>query len=539
MIPFALDYASPSNYDVDRDRTFVGIAGDRKRGVRFRGTVAPEHAFLLRVALRALGEVIWSSDSWGFGGGSLDPIITVHPDRVMFEAFSQDQSVFAALCIDPELFDPEGPVVHGTTNIDFSAWLWTALGEMRSSRRTVLEIATEGFAIQTLGAGGRFERKVDVPEVWVRGFLQLQAAMAMPGTHLRVRPVDLLAAIRYLRFTRAKVSPRALRYEFPPGDAARLVLEPWEHTVVLKGTEHHYEVPRTIRTWGRRRLSLIEGLLPFAEHVGVYLKGRALPSFYAVRLPRMTFVLGLTGWSAEGFGSGAGHDLSAPIAVPDDPLLSPALALLRERVHVDLRAIARALDTDLPRASALMFRLCRRGEVIFDVERREYRHRQLFAALPGEQRLFPPDKRREQANAHLTEGRVTVRSVEVEETRKTKRLRTPDGPLVREIVYRDFRVRGSVATQASVEVVVGDAGRIIFGACECPFFREHALGRGPCEHILALFEASAPARADAPTSTPGDPAAVGGPPSRVVAAELENSAADTAEAEEGEYPGGD
>ena len=74
-----------------------------------------------------------------------------------------------------------------------------------------------------------------MPESWVRGFLQVQAAMGMPGIRLDVQPIDLLAAVRYLRYTKARMSPRALRYEFEPGQDARLVLEPWEHVVPLAG----------------------------------------------------------------------------------------------------------------------------------------------------------------------------------------------------------------------------------------------------------------------------------------------------------------
>jgi hypothetical protein len=100
--------------------------------------------------------------------------------------------------------------------VDFSAWLWAALNEMRSSRETRLRVSAEGLEVRTKGAGGRFEQKVDLPDSWVRGFLQVSAAMAMPGTRLTVKPVDLLAAIRFLRYTKAKLSPRALRYEFIP-----------------------------------------------------------------------------------------------------------------------------------------------------------------------------------------------------------------------------------------------------------------------------------------------------------------------------------
>ena len=75
---------------------------------------------------------------------------------------------------------------------------------MRTSRRTTFRIGPEGFEVKTSGAGGRFERKVDVPESWVRGFLQVQAAMGMPGIRLDVQPIDLLAAVRYLRYTKAQ-----------------------------------------------------------------------------------------------------------------------------------------------------------------------------------------------------------------------------------------------------------------------------------------------------------------------------------------------
>ena len=71
------------------------------------------------------------------------------------------------------------------------------------------------------------------------------------------------------------------------------MLEPWEHVVPLAGAVHNYTERKVTRVWGRRRLKLIEGLLPFAESVQVYLKGRALPSFYAVKLAGLTFVLGL------------------------------------------------------------------------------------------------------------------------------------------------------------------------------------------------------------------------------------------------------
>ena len=124
----------------------------------------------------------------------------------------------------------------------------------------------------------------------------------------------------------------------------------------------------------------------------------------------------------------------------------------------------------------------------------------LFEQPVDEAKLFPPDERLERAKALLARNAVPFARCEPQETRKTKKLKTPDGPITREIVYRDWRVTGNVATEKT-EIVVGDSGRIIFGTCSCAFFQDNLLGKGPCEHMIALFKASADGRKDLPTST--------------------------------------
>ena len=402
MMGVVFDYASPSALVSERERALLGFSADARRPVRFNGRIKAQLP-LVRFALRAFGEAIWARDEWAGEGdwaaGVLDPIITVHPDRIFFEAFGGDQSAYTALLLDRELFETEGEVRMGTTNVDFTAWLWGALGELRSSRDTWLRIDPAGFAVETKGGGGRFEPKVDVPESWVRGFLQIQAAMALPGTRISVRPVDLLSAIRFLKFTKAKMSPRALRYEFFPGQDARIVLEPWEQTVPLRGAEHGYVEPRIIRTWGRRRLKLIEPLLPFADRVDVYLKGRGLPSFYAVKLPGMTFLLGLSGWSAQRWTGSGSFDLLGSTAPVSAELVAtrgraPGGKVRRDRAGSG--RTARAAGADDPRGAHA---LCRLGRAIYDVESRAFRHRELFADPIDEARIYPPDPRAEQAEA--------------------------------------------------------------------------------------------------------------------------------------------
>lgn len=501
MIPILIDYATPSVFESTRDRELVGISANGRRPVRFHGKIARQK-FLLRVALRALGEVIWSDDTWR-GGADLDPIITVHPDRIFFEAFSQDQSAYAALIVDPSLFETEGEVRTGTTNVDFTAWLWAALGEMRTSRETWFRIEPAGFEVKTIKAGGRFQKKVDLPLSWVRGFLNLQGAMAIPGTRLTVRAVDLLAAARFLRYTKARVSPRAVRYEFNPGEDARIVLEPWEEIIPLKGAGHNYAEPRVIRTWGRRRLRLIEPLLPFAEKVDIYLKGRALPHFYSVQLGGITFVLGLSGWSANAWTESGSFGLLSSLGREDESQLKKALEFIRARHSAAADEIAAALGVDRAASAQIMARLCRQGRAIYDIERRNFRHRELFEEPPDEALLFPPNRRDELANDLIEDGRVKIESSAPRETRKIKNLRNPrtGEREPREIIYRDWGITGAAGEQGRVEIVIGDTGQIIFGTCGCDFFKDNMLNQGPCEHMVALHRVGEAALRDLPVSS--------------------------------------
>lgn len=504
MFGIKLTYATPSAYESQKERALLGLAADAHREVRFRARVSPRSTFLLRTVLRAFGELIWSTDHWSGlpYGHHLDPIITVHPDRLFLEAFSRDQSVYGMVSIEHGVFDgPPEEARCGTSNISFTAWLWAALGEMRSSRATWLHLDSGGLELQTVGAGGRFEKVVEVPDSWLRGFLHLQHAMTMPGTHLQARPADLLAAIRFLRYSKARTSPRALRYELEPGQDARIVLEPWEQVFPLRGTGHSGETARMIRTWGRQRLRLLEPVLPFADSVDIWLKGRAMPSFYQANLPGLSLLIGLSGGRGEEWTSeeGQGYDLlELPQEIEKEPKAA-ALARLQEDHNVSYSTLSESLGLSKGEAQAALSALCREGYAFYHLATRSYRYRPLFDQPVDVGRLFPPNPRLEKARAYTEAGEVALTGCFPRETRKIKRLPGGSGSL-REVIHRDWCLAGKVGEQDQVEVTLNDTDRIIFARCGCPHFQEHLMARGPCAHMLALRWAGQRERQDLPTS---------------------------------------
>lgn len=505
-------FGSPSAVESTRERDVITLTACASRPVRFKGKVV-KHGFILRTALQSLAHLIWSRDMWQAEDDSqfaLDPVVTVHPDRIFFEAFSQDQSAYGALIVERGMFEDDGNVDTGTTNVDLSAWMMSALGDIHSSRETWLKIAPEGVDVSVMGVGGRFERKVEMPDGWVKGFLKVQAAMAMPGTRVGMRPVDMVRVLDVLKTHRSRVMPRGMRYVFEPGQDARVILEPWEIPISLAGSSHDFSEPHSIRLQGRKRLSLLEPVLPYAQRVDVFLKGRALPAFYAVKLPGMTFVLGITGWTGESFTTGSGFDLMSCGVGADDATLGKAYETLAKWHHISVGMLSETLGRSKNTALRALERLCRQGRAMYDVEKRDFRHRELFAQPVDEAKFFPEDDRITAAKGFVAKDEVTLTGVAMTQARRTRTIDTPLAPATpkkrvrRDLVQREWNVKGKVAGMDPVEVLSDDSGRLVFGQCACNFYREHLMKKGPCEHMLALMKVSEPKIKDLPTNLPNE-----------------------------------
>ena len=74
----------------------------------------------------------------------LDPVITVHPDEIFFECFSQDESSYGRLGVDYEVFKHIGEFACGTTNVDYSQALYDEFQKIRTYKTTALEVDPSG-----------------------------------------------------------------------------------------------------------------------------------------------------------------------------------------------------------------------------------------------------------------------------------------------------------------------------------------------------------------------------------------------------------
>lgn len=409
-----------------------------------------------------------SPDAWWV----LDPVITVAPDQVFFEAFSLDESSYGRLAVHSELFDDVKEFQYGTTNIDFSDNLLDEIKRIRTYRPTEFQVDPAGFEVATAGREVYKEKKIDVPVSWIRGFLQVQSAMGMPTVSFDVKPIAIYNLCTFLRRNKERHSPRSLRYVLKPGQPVKLVIEPWNEEMTFAGSVYTGDEEKEIRTWGRRRLFLLERLLPLADKVTVHLLGTGMPSFYVVDLGTLSFTLGLSGWTRNDWAGAANFDLmvgSGGEATPEQSAL--VFSQLKRKKTATAEELAQDTNLFLSTVQAALRQLCSAGRVMFDLEISRYRLRELTRdPLPMEQLKYA-NPREEEAERWVQEGRVSLDSSiptaegGVELKGKAKGKNRPFEPAV--TLDRD--------------------GRIRHASCNCWFYKQNRLMQGPCEHIIALM----------------------------------------------------
>ncbi len=314
----------------------------------------------------------------------LDPVVSVHPDCVIFEAFSLDESSYGRVTVPMHGLDLRDTVEYGTTNIDFSADLAREIARIRSYRVTDLQVGPDKVVLFTK-AGGVVERKIDLPPSWVRGFLQVQSAATLPGQDVQLSAATLAEILSILQSRREDKGPRSLKFVLTPGQRPTIVVEPW-NIVVPEYTAPPYSgsQPQEIRIWGRRRLLVLNSLLAHATSVQVRLLGTGLPSYWSVWAGASRFDLGVSGWTQNDWSASAQFDLLAAsnlkVSVEQ---LHGVEKVLHQELFVAPAQLANQLNISRELATAALQQLCREGQAMYDHVRGEYRWRQLFAFLPA------------------------------------------------------------------------------------------------------------------------------------------------------------
>jgi hypothetical protein len=399
----------------------------------------------------------------------LDPVITVHPDEVFFECFSQDESTYGRLGASYEVFKNIGEFACGTTNIDYSADLYNEFQKIRRYKQTFFQVDPSGFEVQTTAEDTFKELKIDLPDTWVRGFLQVSSAMTLPTVSFDLHPMDVHNLCFVLRRHKERVGPRSLRYRLKPGQPVEVLIEPWNRVIKFPRSPFLGDKEHEIRVWGRRRIFILERLIQLARKFTVHLLGSGLPSFYIADLGHMNFTLGLSGWTANDWSQAGNFDLMAPRAEVDEFTKRRVFDGLKKHWFGSVDSLAAELNIDRGGVLAALGIYTQAGRAIYDLNKQVYRVRELSREPLPMSKLRFANEREQSANRLVSDRTVTVRAAEESAAGLRLRGRVKDG-----------------ARTYDPELVIDRDQRLASATCTCNFYTQNKLYKGPCEHILAL-----------------------------------------------------
>lgn len=437
-------YAAPSTVDAvgghadvrlstSGGRTANGLAEHPRFFDGFLGSAEQMAAALLAVARVARTRYYVPTGMLAAVLRAADPVVTSNGDRLRFESFSACCGVYARLDVLPGALD--GPALDtGTTNVDFNPSMREALAGIAGLDPLHMSVGQD-VTVTTLDAAVT-EKKVPLPERWLKGFAEVQVAAASMAP---VAEIPVNEARRFIRALPAAPGTRtAPLWAVPAGRGLRLTGRGGRGAVPLAGPE---------------RLRVLEPLLRFARGLRAYTgdqENGPAASVWELDLTDARLVVTLSPEPSRGFSGEGGvlRDLADPDSADDSDLIS---VLLAYESRIDIPQLAQRSRLTVDRVQRALGRLGAAGRVGFDAHEGAYFHRELPYDPAALDAMHP----------RLRDAKVLVDQGAVRFDNDVAHVRSGE-----------------------VDYVV----RAIEGGhrCSCPWYAKHQSTRGPCKHVLAV-----------------------------------------------------
>ncbi len=365
-----------------------------------------------------------------------DPVVTSGGERLRFEAFSVCCGVYARLDMKPESIDGEW-VGRGTTNVDFNSPMISALSQIKETEDIAINVGANQFELERNGEKV-VERKVELPEQWMKGFVEVQSYQS------QMKPSFEVSGIEAQKFLDS-VAEHVLSNKGPSTFVVTA-----GRGIRLSSRESYNCVP----VGAPGRLKVLRKLARHAVSMRLYTDEKGATTWQFL-YPDLTLTLALTPDASRGF-AGEGRILSQLAGNQGGEALARVRSALQWQARMDAETLAFQLKLNQTEVESALSLLGTRGLVGYDLELGAYYHRE----LPFNTELI------EKTQPRLTNARKLVKDDGVQITRR-------EGGMVEAYVTGD----------GADHFVCLSSGA---GKCTCPWYMQHSGNRGPCRHVLAV-----------------------------------------------------
>jgi hypothetical protein len=364
---------------------------------------------------------------------NLDPVLTAGGDRLRFESFSACNGVHARFDLLREGLG-SSEVGFGTTNIDVTQSLRTALARVERTEPLHLAIGHDELRAST-PSSTHVERKVHLPDRWVRGFAEVGTLLSgmLPAGELRDSGIGRFVA--------------ALPRVAAPGPDLHVLPHPSGWRTSTRA------LPGAVPLSGVSRLRGADRVLRHAVRLTMHVHNSGTTA-WEFDLPGARFTLVVSPDPFRGF-SGEGTLLTYLTRSDSSEIGHHLLKVLGWDPAIDMDALAGATGLSMADVRVGLAWLAASGRVGYDLAERAWFHRELPV---DSDKVLRRNPRLSSANAIVARGGVA-----------------------RGARLSQWLVVGSQGNRYTVDTA---AGRL---RCTCPWEAEYAGSRGACKHVLAVL----------------------------------------------------
>ncbi|HNF12705.1 MAG TPA: hypothetical protein PK453_03485 [Leptospiraceae bacterium] len=364
-----------------------------------------------------------------------DPIVSVGSGEIRFEGFSSCAGVYARVDVRKDAVDGEF-LASGCTNVDFNDPIIRAFNMVNRSETMILGVGHDHLKITT-PAGSVTEKKVSLPDKWIRGLGNVQyylSQMESAFQMTRIQAVELFKAL--------------------PAGAVK------SDYFLTENTNGYFLSPiekeNSVRLGGVHRLNLIRTLLPFIESVSVYRDPEEQCSAFNLHFKDVNMLFVFSAGIYRGF-SGEGKNLeNLTEEIPEEWIIGiSSLFRTNETFNPKELVLENSLSQEMMiNALASLYSI---GLLGFDLDSRKHYYRRLPFKLS---RLLS-------FNPRLVKAKKAVERDEVRILNRTEHL-----------IEAEVKGSGDVVHRVLIQ---NNKPR-----CTCKWYTDHETSRGLCRHILSV-----------------------------------------------------